>query len=223
MLERRRDAVRGEAVDHRPGGRDDGVGGAAVLPVEGADRGVGRLGPGGHHVDDRREVEVDSGVVQRGAEPVGEPGQLRRRAGRPGRGPRAAARNRDPFRDWTAPPSWSTAIQSPGPGAAACQRAAVAARSAAGACDRPARKIPPTPLAARASPPAEVVEADARPRTAERPGPAGPASRARSRTAAAGPVRGPAGAALLERRCSTGGVGVAGAVAPRALRRRSSR
>src|SRR5206468_3301045 len=63
------------------------------------------------------------------------------------------ASNPGPLSVWTRPPSWSTAIQSPGPGAAACHVPTVAARSAAGACDRPARKMPPTPLAATAPPP----------------------------------------------------------------------
>ena len=57
-----------------------------------------------------------------------------------------------PCSDCTLPPSWSTATQSPGPGAADCQPSTVVASSVAAVRDRPARKIPPTPLAARSAP-----------------------------------------------------------------------
>src|SRR3954454_16673954 len=60
--------------------------------------------------------------------------------------------NPGPLSDWTAPPSWSAASQRSGYGARDCHRWAVAASSATGASDRPARKRPPRPLGASASP-----------------------------------------------------------------------
>jgi hypothetical protein len=57
-----------------------------------------------------------------------------------------------PCSDWTAPPSWSAATHRAGPADSDCHRPAVAASSAAGRPERPARNSPPTPLPAAASP-----------------------------------------------------------------------
>ena len=105
----------GESVDHRARGGHDLGRGAAVLPVEGPDRRVGALRPRGHHVDDGSEVEVHPGVVQRGAEPVGQRGEFGGRQGALLEGRRQRLEP-GPCSDWTCPPSWSAATQSPGPG-----------------------------------------------------------------------------------------------------------
>jgi hypothetical protein len=94
VLEGRRHAVRGEAVDHDLRGRGHRRGGAAVVPAEGADRCVAALRPGRDDVGDRREVQGDPSAGQRGAHSVGHRSELSRRELRllPRRGERAESR-----------------------------------------------------------------------------------------------------------------------------------